>query len=294
VSSAAINTADFEAGRAWLEAMRQEAASGRHVVTRDDTAVTTLVDLPFGWNAAPSLTHVLRVALHCSSMDWKEMAHVGGQSALQFTSTTGGPTPALSPTGVVTIVPPSSGPAIPNGTYACCVPGPTGAFLVGATGAFLVGATGTFSAGGAGALSVPTADLRSDPSPTLSRCLQALGLRQAILSARQVAALETQLRALLSDEAELIEAGISLSIASLYGLFDFLAGNDDGLHPSLSITRDGYFGASWSPRRRAKLTLIFRGAGVVEWIATDLDSLPPGGSGVLGDIPDHFARWMFA
>jgi hypothetical protein len=131
-----------------------------------------------------------------------------------------------------------------------------------------------------------------DQTPTLTRCLRALVARGPVLSERQTLALRRQLRVLLSDEKELSEAGISVSVVSLHGLIDFLAGNDNKIHPNLSITRDGYFAASWSPRKRAKLTLVFKEA-AAEWIAVDLDRARPATQkGSLSEIPPVIASWM--
>ena len=160
---------------------------------------------------------------------------------------------------------------------------------------FVAGSAGLVEvcAGCTAAPSAPSAVV--DPAPTLTRALRALESRRSVLSARQFEALQRQLRALLEDERELNEAGISISFASLHGLIDFIAGNDARAHPNLSITRDGYFAASWSPRKRAKLTLTFRGEGQGEWVSADLDTAPPTTSkGEIKDLPAHFEHWMTA
>jgi hypothetical protein len=59
------------------------------------------------------------------------------------------------------------------------------------------------------------------------------------LSDAQVTALTRQLNALLADEDELQEAGLSVSEASLNGLIDFLAAHQAVAHPNLSVTRNG-------------------------------------------------------
>jgi len=130
---------------------------------------------------------------------------------------------------------------------------------------------------------------------TLMRCLRVLDSRSLILSERQANALRRQLRALLADENELAEAGISVSIATLHELIDFLATADNKQHPNLSITRDGYFSASWSPRRRAKLTMVFKGASRVDWVAVDLDHTPViSAKGDFAHIPPEIESWMSA
>jgi hypothetical protein len=111
--------------------------------------------------------------------------------------------------------------------------------------------------------------------PSLSRCLLALYQRQAVLSEVQAAALKRQLRVLLQEEDELRSANITVSMPSLHGLIDFLSEHPTCALPSLSITQTGYFAASWSPRERAKLTIVFHRYGIADWIASDLDATPP-------------------
>ena len=125
--------------------------------------------------------------------------------------------------------------------------------------------------------------------------ITARAIRRIHLSDAQVTALTQQLNALLADEDELKQAGLSISEASLNGLIDFLATHQEAAHPNLSVTRNGYFAASWSPRRRRKLTLIFEPSGAGEWIAIDLDPAHPlHEKGWLPDIPHRFADWMSA
>jgi hypothetical protein len=114
-----------------------------------------------------------------------------------------------------------------------------------------------------------------DPPASLSLCLRALYERQSVLTEAQAAALKRQLWVLLEDEEELQSANISVSIPSLHRLIDFLSEHQRSALPSLSITQAGYFAASWSPRKRAKLTIVFRPEGVADWIASDLNATPP-------------------
>jgi len=133
--------------------------------------------------------------------------------------------------------------------------------------------------------------LDSDPS-SLHRCLRALRMRPNRLTSTRIAALERQLETLLNEEEGEVE-GPGASEPSLYGLIDFLSEHNTLAHPSLSITRNGYFAASWSPRKRAKLTIMFGPGGNYEWIAIDLDATPPvHDKGPLANLPDKFANWM--
>jgi hypothetical protein len=130
---------------------------------------------------------------------------------------------------------------------------------------------------------------------TLSRCLHVVAIRRKHLNDAQATALGRQLNALLADEDELKEAGLSVSEASLDRLADFLAAHQALAHPNLSVTRNGNFAASWSPHRRRKLTLIFEPSGAGEWIAIDIDpGHPVYEKGQLPDISRQFAGWMSA
>jgi hypothetical protein len=134
----------------------------------------------------------------------------------------------------------------------------------------------------------------------LDACTYLLSRRASRLTDRLIDALSRQLRALLSDEDDLQEAGITVSVASFNDLVDFLATDSNRAHPSLSLTRDGHFAASWSPVARAKLTLVFKGSGHGEWLAVSLDaSSPSPGSGTFSlpaaqGIPPQFKEWMVA
>lgn len=134
-----------------------------------------------------------------------------------------------------------------------------------------------------------------DPPLSLSLCLRALYERQSVLTKDQTAALKRQLRVLLEDEEELQSANISVSILSLHRLIDFLSEHQRSALPSLSITRAGYFAASWSPRKRAKLTVVFRPEGVADWIASDLNATPPvHQKDTLANRLGEFAAWTNA
>jgi hypothetical protein len=145
------------------------------------------------------------------------------------------------------------------------------------------------------AASVTSGSLAGNPHPSLSLCLHALHARQSVLTEAQAAALKRQLRVLLEDEEELPSANISVSIPSLHHLIDFLSVHQTSALPSLSITRAGYFAASWSPRKRAKLTLVFRPEGVADWIASDLNVTPPvHQKDILENRLGDFAAWANA
>jgi hypothetical protein len=134
-----------------------------------------------------------------------------------------------------------------------------------------------------------------DLHPSLSLCLRAIYERQSVLTEAQAAALKRQLRVLLEDEEELQSANINVSIPSLHRLIDFLSVHQTSALPSLSITRAGYFAASWSPRKRAKLTIVFRPEGVADWIASDLNATPPvHQKDTLANRLGEFAAWTNA
>jgi hypothetical protein len=153
--------------------------------------------------------------------------------------------------------------------------------------------------GGAISFADPAATL-SDPAegPSLTACLELLDSRRGLLRAHEVAGLERQLRALLSDEGEL--EGITVSRASLDGLIAFLAAHQPSTHPNISLNRAGHFIASWSPRPRAKLTLCFdaKSADTADWVGVDLTSVPAvrdNGAIVIGSligITTPFRTWV--
>jgi hypothetical protein len=130
--------------------------------------------------------------------------------------------------------------------------------------------------------------------PSLSLCLRAVYERQTVLTEAQAAALKRQLRVLLEDEEELQSANISVSMPSLHGLIDFLSEHQTSPLPSLSVTQAGYFAASWSPRKRAKLTVIFRPEGVADWIASDLNAPSVHQKDTLANRLGEFAAWTNA
>jgi hypothetical protein len=132
-----------------------------------------------------------------------------------------------------------------------------------------------------------------DLHPSLSRCLRALYSREILLSHDQVAALERQLQVLLREEEELRSSNINVSVPSLHGLIDFLSEHQMFAQPGLSITRAGHFAASWSPRKRAKLTIVFRPDSSGDWNADDLDATPPlHQKDTLANRQDEFAVWV--
>jgi len=142
-------------------------------------------------------------------------------------------------------------------------------------------------------LSLPTSWQPARPS--LLGCLSILRSRRKLLNDTQADALERQLEVLLREEDALKEAKINVSEPSLHGLIDFLSEHKTFAHPSLSITRIGHFAASWSPRKRAKLTIVFNPGGNGEWIAIDLDATHPvHDKGNLANLFDKFAAWMRA
>jgi hypothetical protein len=135
-----------------------------------------------------------------------------------------------------------------------------------------------------------------DPHSTLSACLQLLRARSSTFKEDQtIGFLVRQLETLLQDDDELKASGISVSLPSLSRLVAFLAERKGIAHPSISITRLGHFAASWAPRKRAKLTLVFAPNGLVQWIAADVDARPPlRESGDLPQLPSSLAMWMAA
>jgi hypothetical protein len=282
--SAVANYADIDAGRFWLNPRLNEAA-GRCVISYDTSSanITDLVILAGVGGAKPSYTtlgHINSFAALPGGLD-------ATKSAVVFSATSG---TTGRTQGVETVAKPASVT-------------PTGQVAIAGSGYSLPGLRGTescytfFGSIIASSSSSLGSDLAAlvDPAPTLARCLRVVESRRHLLGQQQIAALERQLRVLLSDERELSDAGLSVSVASLNGLIDFLAGNVNIAHPNLSVTHDGYFAASWSPRQRARVTITFRGADAGEWAAVDLDATPPeSGKGNLAQIPSKFKRWMFA
>jgi hypothetical protein len=134
-----------------------------------------------------------------------------------------------------------------------------------------------------------------------SRCKTVLDARHSRLTEEQAVALERQIEALLADEDELDEQGVTVSVASFDGLIEFLAFHKVTRHPNLSLTRKGQFAASWSPDRHAKLTLVFNGHDMGDWVAVDFrqQSAVQRGSGsfyvTVGEtLPQSFMSWMHA
>jgi hypothetical protein len=140
-----------------------------------------------------------------------------------------------------------------------------------------------------------TSGLSAGEIPSLSLCRRAIYERQSVLTETQATALKRQLRVLLADEEELQSAKISVSVLSLHRLIDFLSEHQTSSLPSLSITQAGYFAASWSPRKRAKLTVVFRPEGAADWIASDLNAIPPvHQKDALANRLGEFAAWANA
>ncbi|WP_420969317.1 hypothetical protein [Bradyrhizobium sp. B120] len=115
----------------------------------------------------------------------------------------------------------------------------------------------------------PTSSPRA-VSPVLSKYLLLLAGRSAVLSENQFRSLARQLRALLSDLEEPSTLDGPRSVASFRGLIKFLTEKRPS-HPSLSISKDGLFVASWSPKQRAELSLTFLDAEGGSWYALSLD-----------------------
>jgi hypothetical protein len=146
-----------------------------------------------------------------------------------------------------------------------------------------------------GAASVTSGSPAGDLHPPLSLCLRELYERQSVLTEPQAAALERQLQVLLEDEEELQSANISVSVLSLGRLIGFLSEHQTSALPSLSITQAGYFAVSWSPRKRAKLTIVFHPEGEADWIASDLNATPPVyQKDTLANRLGEFAAWANA
>ena len=82
-------------------------------------------------------------------------------------------------------------------------------------------------------------------------------------------AFHRQLTGLLSDGAELTEAGLRPSPVSFEGLIEFLRLNPAIAHPNLALDKKGDFIASWSPHRLAKLSITFADLQSARWVAAD-------------------------
>jgi hypothetical protein len=148
----------------------------------------------------------------------------------------------------------------------------------------------------ASASAAPEIFLGNEPLLSARRLIES---RMMSLTGTQVRALLRQVGALLADAEELRLDGIRPSMASFSGLLSYLAKSQGLVHPNLSMSPTGLFSGSWSPGRRAKLTLTFADGHTAEWTGVDLNSDPPAsGSGAFkvmdGDqmIPAPFANWM--
>lgn len=109
--------------------------------------------------------------------------------------------------------------------------------------------------------------------------------------------LRGQIDALLEDDNELQQYGIQPSMPSLCGLLIFLGAIRPSVHPSLGLTAEGLFTASWSPRRGAKLSIIYGGPDLAEWFGIDLETGDPPARGRFSpseshNIPPPFSSWM--
>lgn len=107
-------------------------------------------------------------------------------------------------------------------------------------------------------------------SSSLSILLAFLALRRPVLTKEQFDALARQLEALLGDEESIDRVVNAQTVASFRGLIRFLVAFKP-THPSLSINRQGLFVASWSPKKRAKLSLTFKDHQGGPWFAVSLD-----------------------
>lgn len=131
-------------------------------------------------------------------------------------------------------------------------------------------------------------------APVLSKYLWLLAARSAVLSETQFSSLVRQLRALLSDVEEPSTLESAKSVASFRGLIKFLADKRPS-HPNLSISRTGLFVASWSPKKRAELSLTFSDADGGDWYALSLDEfLNDEGKFLTStfNLPPPFGSWM--
>jgi hypothetical protein len=110
---------------------------------------------------------------------------------------------------------------------------------------------------------------------TFEICRGVLIARRGLLTLEQFSALERQLKSLLVEDEDSLEAiEIAASSTSFDGLIEFLARHRPDAHPNIALTREGRFTASWLGGKRAKITLIFDREGG-DWVAVDLDSRPP-------------------
>jgi hypothetical protein len=144
------------------------------------------------------------------------------------------------------------------------------------------------------ALTGQTPNQRSTIS-TINRYLALLAARNNAISAESYGGLVRQLRAILSDEDELRSHSIKPRVESFEGLINFLSTRRPK-HPNLSINRDGYFVASWSPATMSKLTLTFKSENGGGWVGVNLTDPRSRGSGPFAIahvvLPEPFTDWM--
>jgi hypothetical protein len=133
--------------------------------------------------------------------------------------------------------------------------------------------------------------------PVLSAYLALLAIHRFVLTEAQFVALARQLEALLGDEDGMYGVLSARSFASFRGLIGFLAALKSSkiIHPSLSISRQGLFIASWSPKKRAKLSLTFDDHEGGSWFAVSLeDAVNEEGYFALGNLRplSQYATWL--
>jgi hypothetical protein len=131
----------------------------------------------------------------------------------------------------------------------------------------------------------------------LSAYLALLAIHRFVLTEAQFVALARQLEALLGDEDGMYGVLSARSFASFRGLIGFLAARKSSkiIHPSLSISRQGLFIASWSPKKRAKLSLTFDDHEGGSWFAVSLeDGINEEGYFALANLRplSQYATWL--
>jgi hypothetical protein len=125
--------------------------------------------------------------------------------------------------------------------------------------------------------------------------LTLLAARHNSISPETFHGLVRQVLGILADDDELISHRIKPRIESFEGLINFLSVRKP-THPSLSLSRDGYFVASWSPTAKSKLTFTFKTENGGDWVGVSLVDPRPKGSGSFEtatlELPGPFADWM--
>ncbi|WP_441231446.1 hypothetical protein AB7828_24885 [Tardiphaga sp. 215_C5_N2_1] len=141
--------------------------------------------------------------------------------------------------------------------------------------------------GGASTVEIARPSLRS-------KYLIFLATRRSVLGTNQFAGLAKQINILLENEDELAVLDSPQSLASFRGLLKFLASRNPK-HPSLSISKAGLFVASWSPAKRAKLSLTFVDHEGGDWFGMSLDeNLSDDGQFKIEEfaLPGVYGSWM--